>query len=184
MIAPTISGRQGRCREAGSGGSRKQNCGLRNTKHVRGYPSRASWQQAAKPNAIKDLGSKRDKRAEKVNVLTWGDLLSGFQSNPDCEVRLRQQGSAEVIVPIFFREGLNIKRMSKMSSSQDEHGRPNASDRGTTSQTKRVKPVGVVERVEPSSARDRRKSSARVSAPLLVNRRMRTRMSGGVRGSG
>ena len=102
LIAPTISGRQGRCREAGSGGSRKQNCGLRNTKHVRGYPSRASWQQAAKPNAIKDLGSKRDKRAEKVNVLTWGDLLSGFQSNPDCEVRLRQQGSAEVIVPIFF----------------------------------------------------------------------------------
>ena len=82
--------------------SRKQNCGLRNTKHVRGYPSRASWQQAAKPNAIKDLGSKRDKRAGKVNVLTWGDLLSGFQSNPDCEVRLRQQGSAEVIVPNFF----------------------------------------------------------------------------------
>jgi hypothetical protein len=75
LIAPTVSGRQGRCREARSGGSRKQTCGLRNTKRVRGCPSRASWQQATKPNAIKGLGSKRDKRAEKVNVLTWGDLL-------------------------------------------------------------------------------------------------------------
>jgi hypothetical protein len=84
----------------------------------------------------------------------------------------------------FFREGLNIERMSKMSSSQDEHGRPNASDRGTTLQTKWVKPVGVVERVEPSSARDRRKSSTKVSVLLSMNRRMRTRMSGGVRGGG
>ena len=117
--------------------------------------------------------------------LPEGDLSSGFQSNSGSDVRLRRQGSAEVIVPIFFfREGLNTERMSKMSSSQDEHGRPNASDRGTTLQTKWVKPVGVAERVEPSSARDRRKSSARISVPLSVNRRMRTRMSGGVRGSG
>jgi hypothetical protein len=28
-----------------------------------------------KPKAIKGLGSKHDKRAGKVNVLTWGDLL-------------------------------------------------------------------------------------------------------------
>ena len=75
LIAPTISGRQGRCREARSGGSRKQTCGLRNTKRIRGCPSRASWQETTKPNAIKGLGSKCDKRAEKVNVLTWGDLL-------------------------------------------------------------------------------------------------------------
>ena len=71
----TLSGRQGRCREARSGGSRKQICGLKNTKRVGGYPSRASWQQATKPNAIKGLGSKRDRRAEKDNVLTWGDRL-------------------------------------------------------------------------------------------------------------
>jgi predicted RNA-binding Zn-ribbon protein involved in translation (DUF1610 family) len=32
LIAPTISGRQGRHREVGSGGSRKQTCDLRNTK--------------------------------------------------------------------------------------------------------------------------------------------------------
>ena len=71
-----------------------------------------------------------------------------------------------------------------MCSSQDEHGRPNAFDRGTTTQTKWVKPVGVVERVEPSSVRDKRKSSVGISALLLVNRRMRPRMSGGVRGGG
>jgi hypothetical protein len=28
--------------------------------------------------------------------------LSGYQSNPDSDVRLRQQGSAEAIVPEFF----------------------------------------------------------------------------------
>jgi len=28
-----------------------------------------------KPKAIKGLGSKQAGRAEKVNVLTWGDLL-------------------------------------------------------------------------------------------------------------
>ena len=69
--------------------------------------------------------------------------------------------TAEAIVSRLAGEGLNIERMSKMSSSQDEHRRPNASDRGTTTQTKWVKPVGVVKRVEPSSARDRRKSSAK-----------------------
>lgn len=48
---------------------------MRNTKRKRGYPSRASWQTTTKPKAIKDLGSKCDKDAGKVNVLTWGDLL-------------------------------------------------------------------------------------------------------------
>ena len=103
--SPTISGRQGCCREARSGGSRKQICGLRNTKHVRGYPSRASWQRATKPKAIKGLGSKHAERAEKVNVLTWGDLLPGYQSKSDSDARLRQQGSAEAIVLEFFFPG-------------------------------------------------------------------------------
>jgi len=52
-------------------------------------------------------------------------------------------------------EGLNIERISRMSSSREEQGRLNTSDRGTTEQTKWVKPVGVVQRVEPSPARDR-----------------------------
>ena len=126
----------------------------------------------------RSLGSKCGKGAGKVNVLIWGDLLSGYQSKLGSDVRLRQQGSAEAIVPrIFFREGLNIERSSRLSSSQDEPRRPNASDRGSTAQTKWVKPVGVVQRVEPSSARDRGTSSARISVPFSVNRRMRTRMS-------
>jgi hypothetical protein len=135
--------------------------------------------------AIKGQSGKLGKRAGKVNVLTWGDLPFGYQSNPGSDVRLRRQGSAEAIVPASIHwEGLNTERMSRMSSSQDEHRRPNASDRGTTVQTKWVKPVGVVQRVEPSSARDRGKSSANPSVLFSVNRRMRTRMSGGVRGGG
>ena len=71
-----------------------------------------------------------------------------------------------------------------LSSSWDEHKRPNASDRSTAAQTKWVKPVGVAQRVEPFPARDRGKSSARSSVSFSVNRRMRTRMYGGVRGGG
>jgi hypothetical protein len=51
------------------------------------------------------------KRARKVNVLTWGDLpLDRKTGNPDREVRLDWQGSAEAIVPSFFREGLNNEK--------------------------------------------------------------------------
>ena len=70
--------------------------------------------------AIKGRSGKLGKRAGKVNVLTWGDLPSGYQSNPDSDVRLRRQGSAEAIVPPLRWEGLNIKRMSKTSNSKDE----------------------------------------------------------------
>jgi len=49
------------------------------------------------------LGSKHAERAEKDNVLTWGDLLPGYQSKSDSDARLRQQGSAEAIVlEVFF----------------------------------------------------------------------------------
>jgi len=59
----------------------------------------ASWHRTAKPNAIKVQSGKPGKGAGKVNVLTWGDLSSGCQSNPDREIRLRWQESAEAIVP-------------------------------------------------------------------------------------
>ena len=134
--------------------------------------------------AIKGRSGKLGKRAGKVNVLTRGDLSSGYQSNPDRDVRLRRQGSAEAKVPPLRWEGLNIKRMSKTSSSKDERRRLNTSDRGTGVQTKWVKPMGFVQRVEQSSVRTGRKSSANISVPFLMNRRMRTRMYGGVRGGG
>jgi len=49
--------------------------------------------------AIKGRSGKLGKRAEKVNVLTWGDLLSGYRrSNLGREAKLRQQESADAIV--------------------------------------------------------------------------------------
>src|ERR1700690_4621868 len=49
-------------------------------------------------------------------------------------------------------EHRDAKGVSTMSSSWDEHRRLNISDRDTAVQTKWVKPMGVVQRVEPSSA--------------------------------
>ena len=50
--------------------------------------------------AIKGRSGKLGKRAEKVNVLTWGDLLSGYRSSSNLgrDAKLRQQESAEAIV--------------------------------------------------------------------------------------
>ena len=101
--------------------------------------------------AIKSQSGKLGKRAGKVNVLTRGDLSSGYQSNPDSDVRLRRQGSADAIVPLVRWEGLNIKRMSKPSNSKDERRRLNTSGRGAGVQAKWVKPTGNVQRVEQSS---------------------------------
>src|SRR3990170_2032205 len=88
-----------------SGGSRKQTCDpstgsgrrLRNTKHMRGCPSRASWHKTTKPKAIKDLGSKCDKGAGKANDLTWG--VSRQARQPTCHRAERQpcsRGQAEM----------------------------------------------------------------------------------------
>ena len=50
--------------------------------------------------AIKGRSGKLGKRAEKVNVLTWGDLpLNQKTGNPDREIGLNWQGSAEAVVP-------------------------------------------------------------------------------------
>jgi hypothetical protein len=50
--------------------------------------------------AIKGQSSKLGKRAGKVNVLIWGDPLSGYRSsNLGREDKLRQQESADAIIP-------------------------------------------------------------------------------------
>jgi RNA-directed DNA polymerase len=51
-------------------------------------------------------------------------------------------------------------RMSTLSSSRDEQGRQNAPYRGTTGQTKQVKPAGADQRAEQTPARDEGKVSA------------------------
>src|SRR3990172_9576398 len=106
-----------------------------------------------------------------------------LQSNPDREVRLRRQGSAEAIVP-SNREGLNIERMSTTSSSRDEHERPPTSLERNYCTSETGEACGNCAESRASPARDGGKSSARSSVPVSVNRRMRTRMSGGLRGSG
>jgi group II intron reverse transcriptase/maturase len=52
------------------------------------------------------------------------------------------------------------ERMSTLSSSRDEQRRQKTPDRGTTEQTKQVKPAGVEQRAEASPARDEGKSDA------------------------
>ena len=47
-----------------------------------------------------------------------------------------------------------------MSSSEDEPGRQNPPDKGPVGQAKQVKPAGLDQRAEPSSARDEGKASA------------------------
>jgi len=54
------------------------------------------------------MGGKCNKGAGKVNVLTWGDLLSSCQSKSGRDDRVRQQESAEAMVPHWVRERLNI----------------------------------------------------------------------------
>jgi len=154
---------------------------MMNKKPIGGCEAGRAGTRQRRPKQSRSSKWARD--AGKVNALTWGDLSSGYESNPGSDVRLRRQGSAEAIVPTD-REGPNIERMSKLSNSQDEQRRPNGSDRSTTVQTKPVKPVGVMQRVELCSARDGRKSNAKLSVIFSVNRRMRTRMYGGVRGGG
>ncbi len=84
-----------------------------------GHHSGASWHRAAKPDAIKGWGGKWGRGAGKVNVLTWGDLPPRRENgNPDREVRLRRQGSAEAIVPprqagrAERREGLKLEQFA------------------------------------------------------------------------
>ncbi len=85
---------------------------MRNTNRIRGYARRANWHKTTKPDAIKGWWSKCGNGAGKVNVLTWGDLLSGHDGsgNSGQETRLRRQESAEAIVPSPSRwEGPNDK---------------------------------------------------------------------------
>ena len=43
-----------------------------------------------------------DEHESHKRLSKWEDPSSGFQSNSGSDVRLRQQGSAEIIVPTFF----------------------------------------------------------------------------------
>lgn len=61
-----------------------------------------------------------------------------------------------------------------MSSSRDEQGRQKPLDKGTTEPAKQVKPAGLEQSVEPSSARDSGKSDVAVWEAVFERENMRT----------
>ncbi len=81
--------------------------------------------------------------------------------NPNREVGLRRQESADAIVPSpSRREGPNVKEDWNLDSSRDEHGKPPAPDRGTAAQAQGVKLPRAASRAEPSPARNEGQSHA------------------------
>ena len=58
------------------------------------------WAMYHEVQAIKRQSSKSGKCAEKVNVLIWGDLSPREKNrNPNREIGLRRQESADTIIP-------------------------------------------------------------------------------------
>ena len=105
--------------------------------------------------AIKRQSSKSGKCAEKVNALIWGDLSPREKKNrnPNREIGLRRQESADAIVPHpSMWEGQNDKEDRNLGSLRDEHGKQNSPNGETTGQSNEVKPRGVAQRAEPSPA--------------------------------
>ena len=88
-------------REAESEGSRRQTHDPMNKNLIGGYTVRMSWRNTAKSQAAKGRWSIWGGCGGKVNALTRGGLpeTPGRAGNPDREVRLNRQESAEGIVP-------------------------------------------------------------------------------------
>ena len=160
MIAPTVSQGQGLRREAGSGGSRRQTCDLRNTNLIRGCAAGRVGTRQRSPM------QSRAKAVNEASVQGKSTFLPGetcrqamMDGNPGREARLRRQGSAEAIVPALL--GRAERQVGgPLSSSRDEPRRQNAPDRGTAGQGEAVKPSTTGQRVEQSPARDEGQSNA------------------------
>ncbi len=81
--------------------------------------------------------------------------------NPNHEIGLRRQESAEAIIPPPLRwEGPNVKEDWNLERSGDEHGKPSAPDRGTAAPREEVKLPTAAPRAEPSPAQDEGQSHA------------------------
>ena len=73
--------------------------------------------------------------------------------NPNREIGLRRQESADAIVPRPLTwEGQNDKEDRNLDSLRDEQGKPNSPNGETAEQPNEVKPRGVVQRAEPFPA--------------------------------
>jgi hypothetical protein len=92
---------QGRHREVGSEGSRRQSSDPRNTNRIRGWAVWVSRQGTAKPDTTKTLSGKCGGAGATAAVLIRGDL-SGCRVRPTAIVARRawtRQESAAAIVP-------------------------------------------------------------------------------------
>ena len=73
-MAVTVAERQGQSREGEAERSRKQMCERRNTNGQRGRVRATSWLGTAKSKGHQDASGRVRRRAQKVHVLTRGDL--------------------------------------------------------------------------------------------------------------
>ncbi|CAB3389753.1 protein of unknown function [Kyrpidia spormannii] len=88
-------------REVGSEGSWRQTHGPMNKNLIRGYAVRMSWQDTAKSKGCQRAAAEYMRRARGRSTLLPGEACRIRQGtgNPDREVRLNRQESAEGIVP-------------------------------------------------------------------------------------
>ena len=95
--------------------------------------------------------------------------------NPNCEVGLRRQESAEVIVPMRrHRERPNVEEGGNSNCSRDERRRQNSSDEDTTGGAKAVKLPGFSQRAESSPALGEEMSEAGSRDPAFLSILWRT----------
>ena len=73
-MAVTVAERQGQSREGEAERSRKQMCERRNTNGQRGRVRATSWLGTAKSKGHQDASGRVRRRAQKVHVLTRGDI--------------------------------------------------------------------------------------------------------------
>jgi hypothetical protein len=110
-IAPTVSQRQGRHREVGFEGSWRQTCDLRNTNPIRGCEVGRVGEERRSPKQSKAEAVNGARVQGKSMNLPGETCWQAGNGNPGWKARLRQQGSAEAIVPESSRrEGPNIKK--------------------------------------------------------------------------
>ena len=178
LIAPTVSGRQGRRREAGSEGSRRQNCDLRDTNPIRGCEAGRVGKQQQSPmrsraKAVNGAGV-QGKWQASLHVLTRGDLgcvprgtertERCFERGPEVSrghiSRWSHDHPRRVGKPAYRAKGQTSNGRSTLSSSGGEHRRQTSPDRGPGGGARAVKPPGPGLRAERPPTRDKGKASA------------------------
>ena len=124
-MAVTVAERQGRAREGQAERSCKQMRKRRNTNGQRGRVRATSWRVTAKSQGHQDASGRVRRRAQKVHVLTRGDL----QRESAGEVS-RDRSSVEVVRKHRGAKGRRTERLEEESGegivrNEDRRGRGN-----------------------------------------------------------